>query len=138
MSLLLGYKIRPTLFSFTIFLLLFTSCGNEKLKAFANPIHIDNALKTCVTIEKKIIVERQKNIYLDIHYEQSKSIGECGCTSALSSINIYLKSKNDRRFLTRIDWVLKNGKNLKLPLASDREQLGGDSIEVELSCALPE
>ncbi|OOL15561.1 hypothetical protein BRY73_18965 [Ochrobactrum sp. P6BS-III] len=100
-------------------------------------IDLQNGLSACVDL-KPGQVKRQANIVsFDARFNLHRSIGMCGCMSALVNFTASVDVNGIRQKLQQGIISLAREGDRTLILASDQNLIAGKDVRVELSCAGP-
>ncbi|WHS30177.1 DUF2195 family protein [Brucella sp. NM4] len=100
-------------------------------------IDLQNGLSACVDL-KPGQVKRQANIVsFDARFNLHRSIGMCGCMSALVNYTASVDVNGIRQKLQQGIISLAREGDKTLILASDQNLIAGQDVRVELSCAGP-
>ncbi|SAI69887.1 Uncharacterized protein conserved in bacteria [Bordetella ansorpii] len=102
----------------------------------AGPVDVKNDLAQCVQVRPGLRSVENGLVLQQLTLQVGKSIGQCGCKSALASYRATVKLDGGTQSFTQsgVFPVMKSGTRM-LPLASDPQVVGDRAMEVTLSCA---
>ncbi|WP_260986118.1 DUF2195 family protein [Bordetella genomosp. 13] len=102
----------------------------------AGPVNIKNALAECVQVAPGVRSAEHNLVLQQLTLQVGKSIGQCGCKSALASYRATVKLDGGTQSFTQsgVFPIMKSGERT-LVLASDPQVVGDRAMEVTLSCA---
>jgi hypothetical protein len=136
-----GQKMAARKFSF-ILLLFVVSCTTASGQ---EPVKLNNTLSHCVEISGMKITAEGKIPVLSFDLKVNKSIGECGCKSAVGSYTVYAIRKGHelgapeeyKLLLIHGDVSLRSSEHKYLPLAAEQWLINKEKLEVEICCSNP-
>lgn len=99
------------------------------------PVHINNALSSCVSIHITDTTVRDNIVLADTAFQLRKSIAECGCRSALVSYNSATSVNTVAQVLQGGLIAVKSSGNKTLVLASEQALLGDSELQLQFQCA---
>jgi len=127
-----AWRRRPLFRSFVAVFFCAISAGHA---ASGDVVEIDlqNGLSACIDLKP-----RQVNIVsFDARFNLHRSIGMCGCMSALVNFTASVEVNGIRQKLQQGIISLAREGDRTLILASDQNLIAGKDVRVELSCAGP-
>jgi len=131
-----AWRRRPLFRSFVAVFLCAISAGHAA-SGDAVEIDLQNGLSACVDLMPGQ-VQRQANIVsFDARFNLHRSIGMCGCMSALVNYTASVDVNGIRQKLQQGIISLAREGDRALILASDQNLIAGKDVRVELSCAGP-
>ncbi|MBA8841677.1 DUF2195 family protein [Ochrobactrum sp. RH2CCR150] len=128
---------RRPLFRSLVAVFLCAISAGQAASGDAVEIDLQNGLSACVDL-KPGQVKRQANIVsFDARFNLHRSIGVCGCMSALVNYTASVDVNGIRQKLQQGIISLAREGDRTLILASDQNLIAGKDVRVELSCAGP-
>lgn len=101
-------------------------------------IEVDNALAQCVELRPGVRTTTAQQVMLEVDLDVKKSIGECGCKSAISTYTSEVQMQaGHRSFLQHGVLAIQHSGVRTLTLASDEQLLGDRGIVLSLGCGGP-
>ena len=98
-------------------------------------IKVDNALAHCVELRPGVRTTTAQQVMLQVDLNVKKSIGECGCKSAISAYTSEVQMEEGHRsFLQRGALTIQRSGVKTLTLASDEQLVRDRGIVLSLSC----
>ena len=103
----------------------------------AEPIAIKNDLAACVVVKAGPPSSQDNAVLANVRFDLRKSIGECGCLSALATYTSSVNRDGAPQFLQEGLIGLKGSADKTLVLATEPALIGKLPIQVRLACAGP-
>ncbi|GAB3092049.1 DUF2195 family protein [Bordetella muralis] len=105
----------------------------------AGPIKVENALAQCVALQPGVRTTTGQQVVTEATLTVKKSIGECGCKSAIATYTSQVEMEGGyRSFLQRGALLVKESGVQPLTLASSAQLLGDRGVVLSLACAGPD
>gem|GEM_PF-383324 len=105
----------------------------------AGPIKVENALAQCVALQPGVRTTAGQQVLTEATLTVKKSIGECGCKSAIATYTSQVEMEGGyRSFLQRGALLVKESGVQPLTLASSAQLLGDRGLVLSLACAGPD
>ncbi len=118
--------------------LLIVSLGLAHASAWAAaPITIKNDLAACVTVKADPPSSQANAVLANVRFDLRKSIGECGCLSALATYTSSVNRDGTPQRLQEGLIGLKSSASKTLALATEPALVGKFPIQLQLACAGP-
>lgn len=102
----------------------------------AGPVDIRNDLAQCVQVQPGLRSIENGLVLQQLTLQVDKSIGQCGCKSALAAYRATVTLDGGTQSFTQsgVFPIMKSGTRV-LPLASDPQVVGDRAMAMTLSCA---
>ncbi|MEP7453993.1 DUF2195 family protein [Phyllobacterium sp. SB3] len=100
-------------------------------------VALQNELAACVMVKAKKTVTETNVVSASASFQLHKSIGECGCYSALATYKSSVDLGGVREVLQEGVITIKNDGTKTLVLASEPALIANRKIQVQLTCARP-
>jgi len=114
-----------------------TLCGTAAQAA--GSIKVENALSQCVELQPGVRTTTDQQVVTQAHLNVKKSIGECGCKSAIATYTSKVEMEGGyQSFLQRGALLIKKSGVQSLTLASSEQLLGDRGVVLSLGCAGPD
>lgn len=111
-------------------------CG--PLAQAAGSIKVENALAQCVELQPGVRSTTAQAVLLQANVNVKKSIGECGCKSAIAQYTSKVEMDGYRSFLQSGAVALRESGPQTLTLTSSAQLLGDRGVVLSLGCAAPD
>ncbi|MEP7456274.1 DUF2195 family protein [Phyllobacterium sp. SB3] len=105
--------------------------------AQAGGVAFQNELAVCVTVKAVKTVTETNVVSVSTSFQLHKSIGDCGCYSALATYKSSVDLGGVREVLQEGVITIKNDGTKTLVLASEPALIANRKIQVQLTCAPP-
>lgn len=111
--------------------------GGSAFAAHADKITFQNDLSACVSITATKTSTESNVVWANTRVQLRKSIGECGCLSALATYTSSVNRGGVRQVLQEGLIDLGSGGERKLVLATDPALVANKEVRVRLACTGP-
>lgn len=111
--------------------------GGAVFAVHADQITFQNDLSACVSITATKTSTESNVVWANTSVQLRKSIGECGCLSALATYTSSVNRGGVRQVLQEGLIGLGSGGERKLVLATDPALVANKEVRVRLACAGP-
>ena len=111
--------------------------GGSAFAAHADQITFQNDLSACVSITATKTSTESNVVWANTRVQLRKSIGECGCLSALATYTSSVNRGGVRQELQEGLTDLGSGGERKLVLATDPALVANKEVRVRLACTGP-
>lgn len=117
----------------------FAEHDNIKDDTLNSEVKITNNLEACIKITPKQTIEANGFLLLDTDWQTQKSIGECGCKSALMnySVNVQNGTKSGKTITEAIISSIEK-KDYNFIINADASIKYNSNYEIIISCKTPD
>ena len=100
-------------------------------------VKFDNTLSRCIDITDKEFLIIKDIPFLSIKFNERKSIGECGCKSAIAAFKVQSFIDNQAYDLIGGKIIFQSKSNVSIPLSMDKSIISNKNLKVAFTCSNP-